>query len=840
MADLPSGSTFGGERIIHKAIENKHRHDASQIEDLNPLLYSEEGSGGGIDADVLSGYTYTELSTQFLQVRNDSIESLVLNSHPTTNNNAASLLYLKNSVPNNLKSGNFYGITSIGDQRTSTYNYSIIDNYTVRIESMDVLINGAKYTLPTSNVDVRILGSNFQNKIFYFYIRVLSGNVSIFLLNEKVDNTEDMIYIGVAETNGSQVISYSPIENEQRVGVGSYMLSETPKRYSIVASKDDGTIDSNWAFGLKGEGLVNVSGPTTIQARQQYTYNISNYNSFSQYDVSIDSGIATIISVNEEIITIETPSINPFEGTVNLSITRDGINNDFPITLEADPSITLSGPSNISSGNTYQYQIGNYIENYNETTTSDIDGLTFSITGDILTVTTNNTNPYTQSGIITIQRDGSSYDLNITYDADPQISITGPDQVSPGGEYNFEIQNYNPGYSYNISTTLGTVFRSDNIIVLSTQNIASTESSQNITISADRTNSSASIVTYYQSSYILNFPEDYDPNYDTSSNGIPLAELFEQKYGIGTREILWYYGVYPQYGPLELPVGIYEINIQPRDDILLIYRENGSGGDHGLVFDFRGFHTDSDVQVNVSGDVVGRGGDAGGLFDWDLKTRGQPSNPQDGGDAIHITTDWASNPRNKPIVIDVSQANLYPGGGGGDSAWKIVISSDSRSYVNPDGSFIYNREGVISGAVGGDSAKSVPNGLTAPATYRDTTQQPTSYATTIDYVVQPDFINPGRIRHYTSGHFEWNIHVGSLGGYVGEGSRSGMFALLGVYYEKNTAEGKYTTMKNYSRTGYYSNGNPSGTATNYYQQSTNGGVEINVTRDGLQGYTIIQ
>ena len=66
MADLPNGTTIGGKKIIHKGIANNHRHSASDIDGLNTLATGSQGDGGGIDANVLSGNTYGDLSNEFL------------------------------------------------------------------------------------------------------------------------------------------------------------------------------------------------------------------------------------------------------------------------------------------------------------------------------------------------------------------------------------------------------------------------------------------------------------------------------------------------------------------------------------------------------------------------------------------------------------------------------------------------------------------------------------------------------------------------------------------------------------------------------------------------------
>ena len=279
MADLPNGTTIGGKKIIHKGIANNHRHNASDIDGLNTLATGSQGDGGGIDADVLSGNTYGDLSNEFLQVENDSISELILANHPTQNNNAVSRLYMQNSIPQNLRSGEFYGITSIGDQSTSTYDYSILDSYNIRFIEMDCLINGFKFTIPTTTIDIRDVNANFENKEFYTYIESSTNSAAIIIQEEYELNQDNKIFIGTLESNAASIESFSPITGFERVGIGRYMLSNTPKEYAIPVSDSSGKIDNSWIYGARGETLISLNGPTEISSGNTYTYSITNYYS---------------------------------------------------------------------------------------------------------------------------------------------------------------------------------------------------------------------------------------------------------------------------------------------------------------------------------------------------------------------------------------------------------------------------------------------------------------------------------------------------------------------------------------------------------------------------------
>lgn len=498
MADLPNGSTIGGERIIHKGIANKHRHHASQIDGLNPLFYGDVGDGGGIDADVLSGKTYNDLTQEFLQVRNDSISSLTLSNHPVLNQHAASLLYLKNSIPNSLQSGNFFGITSIGSPTEESYNY-FVGPYNINLSSMKVLINGAKHLVPARFIDIRTITPDYQNTSFHFYIQVSNGSAQFIAQESKVQNNNTLIYIGSAYTNGSGIISqYIPIKNEEKIGIGSLMLSKTPKSNAIPVSLESGKVDSGWVFGAKGETIVNLSGQNTVYPRETATYKISNFNSFSMYSATIDTESQSqgiyIDSFEDDTLTLYTGDISPSASTIELIINRDGGDNSFPITLMADAPASISGPSEVQSGGlNYQFTINNYIEEYtyNVSTTNG----TVQRNGNIITYISPVGLENDVQSSITVSREGSSDTINFNIIAIPPFELVGDDEIYGGWYFDYTITPYDPQVSYTVETTPVTDYTvSGDTITLETPNNVSSDYNVNLKVISSIGTSSKSIM----------------------------------------------------------------------------------------------------------------------------------------------------------------------------------------------------------------------------------------------------------------------------------------------------------------------------------------------------------
>jgi hypothetical protein len=664
MADLPNGTTIGGKKIIHKGIANKHRHSASDIDGLNTLATGSQGDGGGIDADVLSGNTYADLSNEFLLTQNDTIPELILNNHPTQNNQAVSKLYLQNSIPENLRNGRFYGITSIGDQSSSTYNYEILDRYNIRFREMECLINGSKYIIPTTTIDIRDVDANFENKEFYCYIEVNTGAASFLIQPDYEVNKDNKIYIGTLKSNATSLSTYSPINGIERVGIGRYMLSKTPKEYSIPVSNPSGKIDNSWIYGARGETIITLNGPTEIYSGGTFTYSITNYNSFSEYDY-LPSNEGLDIQIIDDTIEVLGPSIAPTEATTTLILTKDGSENTFEITILPDPSVTISGPTEINAGGSnYQYTIGNYNPYYDYVITTTHGSVTRA--DNIITLITPSALENDVTATITVSREGSSDSIDVYMIAQGPFEVVGPDEIWQSGTFTYMIDPYVAENTYTVSVD------DPNITVTNLNN-------GNLEVSV---------------------PANDGPN---SEYNVILSVTSEE--GTSTKELTVLGDPEPYNITLngEFGANLYQLIGSPRP--ALNYIVNVTGTAYGTTasvplssfsvayinysLSTGRFTNGSTLTLNIDNTtLLSIGGIGGGYTRPDLFGDVPYEDGMPGGDALYIET---------PTHINITNSILRAGGGGGGGAIRV------RTNIGDAGKG-GTKSSITSGAGGGSGA----------------------------------------------------------------------------------------------------------------------------------------
>lgn len=670
MADLPNGTTIGGKKIIHKGIANNHRHSASDIDGLNTLATGSQGDGGGIDADVLSGNTYGDLSNEFLLTENDTIPELILANHPTQNNNAVSRLYLQNSIPQNIRSGEFYGITSIGDQSSTTYDYSVLDSYNIRFSEMECLINGSKYIIPTETFDIRDVNANFENKVFYTYIQVEAGIAGIRIQEDFEVNENNKIFIGRLETNAASIDTYTPIIGIERVGVGRYMLSNTPKEYAIPVSDSTGKIDNAWIFGSRGETLITLNGPTEISSGGTFTYSITNYNSFSEYEARDLQNELTINFIDDETFEIVGPNSTPVEETIDLIVSKDGYETVFQITSLADPAVTISGPTEINSGGgNYQYTIGNYNPDYTYTVTTTHG--TVSRTDDIITLITPATLENDVTATITVSREGSSDSIDTLILAVPPYDVVGRDEVWPGADFQYTIDPYDSSMTYNITTSFPYTF-SGGIITISVPPGTENEYTETITVT------SGSIVVE-KTITILGKPDPIDIIDYSGGNLVIYDEI-----GMPEPGLHYTVNVYGNYSSVE-------------------------GGSYAAIRteNYFLFTEGSELTLNLYNvGVSSHGGSGGGNYS---SNDGRP-----GGACIYVSS--------VPTNLTINDCNIRAGGGGGGGAVRYTATttdagkgsrtSYSTNALGPGGGgqSIVGRSSTVTDAIGNISTSNATEG----------------------------------------------------------------------------------------------------------------------------------
>jgi len=676
MADLPNGTTIGGKKIIHKGIANNHRHSASDIDGLNTLATGSQGDGGGIDANVLSGNTYGDLSNEFLLTENDTIPELILANHPTQNRNAVSRLYLQNSIPQNVRSGEFYGITSIGDQSSTTYDYSVLDSYNIRFSEMECLINGSKYTIPTDTFDIRDVNANFENKVFYTYVQIEAGIADIRIKENFEVNEDNKIFIGTLETNATSIDTYTPISGIGRVGVGRYMLSNTPKEYAIPVSDSNGKIDNAWIYGARGETLVTLNGPTEISSGGTFSYLITNYNSFSEYELPpSDAGFGVSFS-SEDIIEVIGPNTIPFETQTDLVVLKDGFENVFTITLVADPSVTISGPTEINSGGgNYQYTIGNYNPDYTYTVTTTHG--TVSRTDDIITLITPATLENDVTATITVTREGSSDSINTLILAVPPYDVVGRDEVWPGADFQYTIDPYDSTMTYNISTSFPYTF-SGGIITISVPPGTENEYTETLSVT------SGSIVVE-KTITILGKPDPIDIT-DFSGGNLVIYDAI----GMPEPGLHYTVNVYGNYSTVE--GGLIYAAIRTENYFL--------------------FTEGSELTLNIyNANITSHGGSGGGNY------RSNDGSP--GGTCIYVSA--------VPTNLTINGCTVRAGGGGGGGAVRYTATSSnagkggdtsySTNALGPGGGgrSITGRVATVTDAIGNVSTTNATQGTSSSA-----------------------------------------------------------------------------------------------------------------------------
>lgn len=417
MADLPIGSTAGGSKIIHKGVANNHRHSASQIIGLNPIFTGDVGIDGGIDANLLSGKNINDLDQELLRTNNDSIDRIRLSSQDSTPTAAVSVGYLKQTVPvviNANSPDNVLSRTYMSDSvESNDINVNITGN-TIALSSTVVFINGIRYLVDNETLDISaLITDNPAISLFPLYATVSNEKAEYQILTDIVAPSDTSILLGHVLVSNGLISSFNQSLVENRFGIEGNMLSRVPIPYGIPIADSQGKIDDEWFPNGRGEGIVSLLAFTTGPARVTFNMSISDFDAFSEYDVSVDIGDVSFSSPGN--IAYIAPNIAPEDIEVTLTVTRNNIPNDFTITIVADPPVTLSGPAEVvANGVTYTYTIGSYYPDYTYTAILEPELGNVIIDGNQLIYTSPTEIPENTNIDITIEREGSSYTLAVS------------------------------------------------------------------------------------------------------------------------------------------------------------------------------------------------------------------------------------------------------------------------------------------------------------------------------------------------------------------------------------------------------------------------------------------
>jgi hypothetical protein len=271
----------------------------------------------------------------------------------------------------------------------------------------------------------------------FVYAEFIDGVSYSQLQSEFISNTNNVMSgnliissNSLTENNIINVLELNNLKNNN--GISDYDITSLPiteevnnNTQSIMVSGAVPSIDMSWTTIGSGNVTENISltGPN-ISSGGTYTFEITNYNSFNAYSVSISEGSATINSNGT--ISVTAPQNAPNQQTITMTVSNDTLNVDKVVTMtlveDPDMNITYSRDNNLyyqipSSGinidtqDSFYLRLENYNSAYNYTTTASIAGFSFSQSNDTITVTPPSDNNTTQTVTLTVDRGDDTFNI---------------------------------------------------------------------------------------------------------------------------------------------------------------------------------------------------------------------------------------------------------------------------------------------------------------------------------------------------------------------------------------------------------------------------------------------
>lgn len=111
----------------------------------------------------------------------------------------------------------------------------------------------------------------------------------------------------------------------------SINYSQTATANSLIVSQDNGLIQSQWQpVHLPFSEYFNINGPTTVAPGNTYTFTITNYSNLYSYSITSDKGT---VSINNDVITLVTPSTNSSNTTITMVLTGNSYTQNIIVTF---------------------------------------------------------------------------------------------------------------------------------------------------------------------------------------------------------------------------------------------------------------------------------------------------------------------------------------------------------------------------------------------------------------------------------------------------------------------------------------------------------------------------
>lgn len=237
-------------------------------------------------------------------------------------------------------------------------------------------------------------------------------------------------------------------------------------------------------------GTLNISTNSTNENNAINVFELESLktsNGIMEYDIS---DLPPIEEINTSIQSIMVTGSKP---SVDLSWAPSSVSN-------TTSSISITGPDQVSSRNTYQFNIKNYNRFDIYSAAVDIGTASINVIDGVINYTAPSTSPYGNIVNMTIENTSSSVskeisfsllkDTDITlsyYDGSTYQPLPEPLVVSSNTPINIRIDTYNPDYIYQLSydTNVLNISQSDDILTIIPPDSNQSASVENVTISRE-------------------------------------------------------------------------------------------------------------------------------------------------------------------------------------------------------------------------------------------------------------------------------------------------------------------------------------------------------------------
>ena len=213
------------------------------------------------------------------------------------------------------------------------------------VDNKIAIVESEKNNHTHSLSQIKGINEDIQNNVIY--AEKIDGVTYSMMLSRFISDDNNILggtlNVSSSSSNPKDIINKSEVDlllSENNIK--SYNLSEIPPLSdvsapnSLVTVSNALTIDTSWLPGFSGNVQDDISfiGTTQVVSNNEYTFTINNFNSFSDYVVSVIEG-TTLFDMDTGTITYISPTTAPTSITDTLTIIKDGdVQKEINITIK--------------------------------------------------------------------------------------------------------------------------------------------------------------------------------------------------------------------------------------------------------------------------------------------------------------------------------------------------------------------------------------------------------------------------------------------------------------------------------------------------------------------------